>query len=280
VEVAVISIERSFFERFPRLAQGPARGFAQPVVALLRRIACEERINATLREIGALGGFAFVERVLETLDVDYSVANTDRENIPVEGRAIIVANHPLGALDALALIHLVGSVRRDVKVLANDMLLQFAQLAPLLLPLPVFGSGSAVRGLRHACRALEDEQALIVFPAGEVSRVRADGIRDGAWAPGFVRLARKAGAPVLPVHIAAQNSPVFYGVSMLARPLASVPPDSPPTRRRMRPLILVAGAPNFSRAASWRRKTPKSDGTESKPHVKIRRAPEAMAASW
>lgn len=218
----MISVERSFYERFPRLAEGRPRELARPVVELLRRVACEGRINAFLAETAGLVGFAFVERAIELLQLRYSVANTDRENIPVEGRVVIVANHPLGALDALALIHLVGSVRRDVKVLANDLLLQFTQLKPLLLPLPVFGGGSAHGGARAAYRALENDEALIVFPAGEVSRMRAAGVRDATWSPGFVRLALKTGAPVVPVHIAAQNSPVFYGVSMLAKPLSSL----------------------------------------------------------
>lgn len=218
----MISVERSFYERFPRLAEGRPRELARPVVELLRRVACEERINAFLAETKGLVGFAFVERAIELLQLRYSVANTDRENIPVEGRVVIVANHPLGALDALALIHLVGSVRRDVKVLANDLLLQFTQLKPLLLPLPVFGGGSAHGGARAAYRALESDEALIVFPAGEVSRMRAAGVRDATWSPGFVRLALKTGSPVVPVHIAAQNSPVFYGVSMLAKPLSSL----------------------------------------------------------
>lgn len=218
----MISVERSFYERFPRLAEGRPRELARPVVELLRRVACEERINAFLAETKGLVGFAFVERAIELLQLRYSVANTDRENIPVEGRVVIVANHPLGALDALALIHLVGSVRRDVKVLANDLLMQFTQLKPLLLPLPVFGGGSAHGGARAAYRALENDEALIVFPAGEVSRMRAAGVRDATWSPGFVRLALKTGSPVVPVHIAAQNSPVFYGVSMLAKPLSSL----------------------------------------------------------
>ncbi|GAA0721927.1 lysophospholipid acyltransferase family protein [Dokdonella soli] len=218
----MISVERSFYEKFPRFADGKARSFAQPVVGLLRRITCEERINAILAESAPLTGFAFVERVLDLLKISYSVANTDRENIPVEGRVVIVANHPLGALDALALIHLVGSVRRDVKVLANDVLMQLGPLAPLLLPLPVFGAGSALGGAREAYRALERDEALIVFPSGEVSRMRPQGVRDLGWSTGFARLALKTAAPVLPVHIAAQNSPMFYGVSMLAKPLASL----------------------------------------------------------
>jgi len=218
----LISVERSFFEKFPRLAEGRARAFAQPVVSLLRRIACEERINSILAQTASLRGFAFVEHVLEHLKISYSVANTDRENIPVEGRVVVVANHPLGALDALALIHLVGSVRRDVKVLANDVLMQLDALSSLLLPLPVFGAGSALGGARDAYRALERDEALIVFPSGEVSRMGAQGVRDSGWSTGFARLALKTGSPVLPVHIAALNSPMFYGVSMLAKPLAAL----------------------------------------------------------
>ena len=218
----MISVERSFYEKFPQLAAGRARTFAQPVVEFLRRVACEERINSTLAALAPLTGFDFVERALEHFHISYSLANTDRENIPVDGRVVIVANHPLGAMDALALIDLVGSVRRDVRILANDILMQLDPLTSLLLPLPVFGAGSALGGAREAYRALERDEALIVFPAGEVSRIHPLGVRDQAWSAGFARLSQKTGAPVLPVHIAAQNSPVFYGVSMLAKPLASL----------------------------------------------------------
>ena len=233
----MISVERSFYEKFPRLSSGAGRVWSQPVVALLRRLACEERINDTLHRLHSARGFDFVEQALALFRFDYRVAPTDRENIPSEGRVVIVANHPLGALDALALLDLVGSVRRDVKILANDVLMQMEPLLPLLLPCDVFGPGEgrgALRpdsgrastglrtGLREAYRALEREEALIVFPAGEVSRIRPNGVRDGRWSPGFLRFARKAGAAVVPVHIAAHNSPIFYGVSMLAKPLATL----------------------------------------------------------
>ena len=221
--VAMISVERSFFEKFPRLAAGRARSFSQPVVELLRKIACEERINSTLAALSPLTGFDFVERALENFQVSYRIAHNDRENIPVEGRVVIVANHPLGAFDALALLHLVGSVRRDVRMLANDVLGQLAALSTLLLPINVFGGrGASTSGLREAYRALENERALIVFPAGEVSRIGPQGIRDGRWSSGFIRMTRQANAPVLPVHVDAHNSPAFYGVSMLARPLSGL----------------------------------------------------------
>ena len=128
----MISVERSFFDRFPRLAAGRARSFSQPVVDLLRKIACEDRINRTLEQCNPLSGFDFVERALDSLGCSYRVANTDRDNIPAEGRLIIVANHPLGALDAMALLHLIGTVRRDVRILGNDVLMQLKPLKSLI----------------------------------------------------------------------------------------------------------------------------------------------------
>jgi putative hemolysin len=134
---------------------------------------------------------------------------------------VIVANHPLGAVDALSLLQLVGRVRRDVRILANDYLLQLDGLAPLLVPCDVF-SGKANLPLREAYRCLQREQAVIIFPAGEVSRIHANGIRDQRWSKGFLRIARKTGSPVLPIHIGARNSPTFYGVSLLAKPLGTL----------------------------------------------------------
>ena len=220
----MISVERSLYEKFPRLAEGMARSFSQPVVDLLRKVICEERINFMLTEFGKYPGLEFIEHALNYLEVSYSVANTDRENIPVDGGVLIVSNHPLGALDAMTLLQMVGSVRRDVRILANDVLMHLDPMKPLLLPINVFGSdGSAQKnGMRTAYRALEDGEAIIVFPAGEVSRMRPNGVRDGRWSSGFVRMARKTGVPVLPVHVSAHNSPMFYGASMLAKPLATL----------------------------------------------------------
>jgi putative hemolysin len=202
------------------LSKGVGRAFSKPVVELLRRVAREDHVNALIAAKPAVTGLDFIEHVLHYLEISYSVVNTDRENIPAEGPVVIVANHPLGALDALTLIHLISSVRRDVQVLANDILMQVSQLTSFFLPLPVVGSGNALGGTREAYRALENGHALVVFPSGEVSRIRPQGVRDQRWTSGFARLALKTGAPVLPVHISAQNSPVFYGVSMLAKPLA------------------------------------------------------------
>ncbi|OOG54449.1 lysophospholipid acyltransferase family protein [Rhodanobacter sp. C03] len=214
----MLSIEQSLVERLPWLAQYPA--IRRPVAGMLGRLADEDGFNRVLDRVGTATGFDFVERVLDVLGTSYHVNSREREHIPIDGPLLVVANHPLGMQDALALLQLIGSVRSDVRMLGNDWLATVPQLGRLLLPVDVFGKGAASR-LRGIYRALDNGEALIVFPAGEVSRMRADGVRDGRWSDGFARLSLRRKVPVLPVHVAARNSTMFYGMSMLARPLST-----------------------------------------------------------
>lgn len=229
----MLSIEQSLTERLPWLAHYPL--IRRPMAGVLGRLADEDGFNRVLEQVGAAEGFDFVERVLDLLGTSYHVNSREREHIPVDGPLLVVANHPLGMQDALALLQLVGSVRSDVRILGNDWLATVPPLRRLLLPVDVFGKGAASR-LRGIYRALDNGEALVLFPAGEVSRVRADGLRDGRWSDGFARIALRSKAPVLPVHVAARNSAMFYGLSMLAKPLstAMLPREAvAPGRRRI-----------------------------------------------
>ncbi len=229
----MLSVEQSLTERLPWLAQHPV--IRRQVAGVLGRLADEAGFNRVFAKVRALEGFDFVERSLDLLGVSSHVSLRERENIPVDGGMLVVANHPLGIVDALVLLQLIGSVRRDVRILGNDWLASLEPMKKLLLPVDVFGKGARSR-MRNIYRALEDGEALIVFPAGEVSRVRPGGVRDGRWADGFARLALRNKVPVLPVHVAARNSAMFYGLSMLAKPLstAMLPREAvSPVKRRI-----------------------------------------------
>jgi putative hemolysin len=229
----MLSIDKSLTERLPWLAQHPK--IRRPVAGMLGRLADEAGFNRVLEAVEGLEGFDFVERTMEVLGASYRINPRERENIPVEGPLLVVANHPLGMVDAIALLHLIGSVRPDVRILGNDWLGLIEPLRRMLLPVDVFGKGAASK-LRNIYRALDNGEALIVFPAGEVSRMGAGGVRDGRWSDGFARLALRSKAPVLPVHVAARNSAMFYGLSMLAKPLstAMLPREAvAPVKRRI-----------------------------------------------
>ncbi|MBB1478328.1 lysophospholipid acyltransferase family protein [Pseudoalteromonas sp. SG41-2] len=169
-----------------------------------------------------LQGIEFVEQVLDELDFDTRYKPKQIENIPSEGKLVIVANHPIGSLDALALIKVLSSVRKDLKVVANRMLMSVTPMHSLLLPVDNLSGDSKKQELNNIHQHLKEAGAILIFPAGEVSRLSPTGIKDCKWNSGFLRIAKKANAPILPIFIKAKNSPLFYGTSMIYKPLASL----------------------------------------------------------
>lgn len=145
----------------------------------------------------------FVRYMLQELGVTYTLAAGKRLNIPAQGPLIVIANHPFGAADGLILTDLLLQQRSDVLLLANTLLARVPELAPLVAPVDVFRAGASLSGIRGALRHLDNGGVLVVFPAGEVSRIdwRGRRIADPPWAESVSLLARRSGAPVLPIHI-------------------------------------------------------------------------------
>lgn len=209
----MIDLQRTLASRFPHWFEGPRAALARPLVRGLARVSRIDAIDAFLRDNAHLRGLAFVDAALARLDCRWLVDHVERERLPVQGRVVIVANHPMGAIDALALLGFVGSVRRDVKIVANDFLRVFEGLSDLLIPLRILGGRPGAESLAAVEAALAAEQAVIVFPAGAVSRLGWRGVADPRWRRGFLRFAERSGAPVLPVRLGGRNSALFYGLS-------------------------------------------------------------------
>jgi putative hemolysin len=208
----VLNVEQAISLKYPAFVEKPAP-FKRSTLFVLRKLLEQ---NAQAR------GFEFIDRVLEYFNFSYTQSQKDRMNIPSSGRVVIIANHPLGALDGLALLKAIGEVRRDVKIVANDLLMNLEPLQSLLLPVDNMGHGTRKRDIERIVECLQNDEAVIVFPAGEVSRAGLTGIKDGKWNSGFLRFARKANAPLLPVFIGGKNSSLFYGASYINRSLSTL----------------------------------------------------------
>ncbi len=202
-----------------RRQAAPLRRFLLMAVS---RVVHEKTVNEFVAANGHLGAVEFTEKVLELFAVRYEVSGCDRENIPAHGPVLIVANHPLGALDALALVKLISEVRRDIRVVASGFLARLNPLRPILLPVDNFGGKTPRRDIENVIAALTAGHAVIIFPAGEVARASWNGIRDSRWNKGFLMMAKRAQAPLLPVHIDARNPLLFYLASMLHRTLGTL----------------------------------------------------------
>lgn len=216
----MFTVEQVLSDHYPAVQNSPVLGKA--VRPVLRRLLREDDFTAFAARYPHIKGMDFVEQALEHFCFSYTVSQRERENIPPCGRVVIIANHPIGSLDGLALLKLIHEVRSDVRIVANSLLSQIRPLGPCLLPVNNMGGTSSTKeqlGLISA--ALLHEEAVIVFPAGEVSRFSLSGIKDGKWRKGFLKIAEKAKAPILPVHVDGRNSVSFYAASALWKPLST-----------------------------------------------------------
>lgn len=218
----LLNLETTLEKQFPDWFSGRRNKLTRPLTRSVSRWLGMDVANQILRDYGHLQGLSFIESVLRQFDFRYLVDDLEVAQIPARGRVIIASNHPLGGLDSFVLLKLIGDIRPDVKILANDVLMGIEPIRELLLGVKIMGGRPSASTYRNIIDALEQDQAVIVFPAGEVSRLGSKGVRDRAWETGFLRFAAHTGAPVLPVHMQAYNSPWFYVIAMLARPLGTL----------------------------------------------------------
>ena len=215
-----ISTKEIINSKFPNFLSGFPKFFSKIFFLSLDRILFIPRINRFLEKNGDKTGIEFIEELFDELDISYKLSNKDREKIPSEGKLIIVANHPLGGLDGLILLKLVSDIRNDVKIIANDVLMNIQNLVDYFLPFDLLSKKDLKKNYLQISEALKKENAIIIFPAGQVARLTIKGIKDKKWNKGAVYFAEKFQTPVLPIFIQGRNSFLFYLISIFSKKLS------------------------------------------------------------
>ncbi len=217
----MIDIEKEIEKKFPKIKDKESF-LKKSLFKIAKKIVHEDSINKFLSQNSHLKGFEFVDAVLDYFDFDYTVSSNDLQNIPPQGKVVIIANHPLGGLDALCLLKMVGSVRKDVKILANDFLVGFEALNSLVISVDNFKDRQTKDSIKKIYDALNNEEAIIIFPAGEVSRATPKGIKDLSWSKGFLNFAKNSNSPILPIFLDAKNSKTFYTISLINKTFSTL----------------------------------------------------------
>lgn len=223
------------------------RSTGNPLVHLAGWILRRKALNAIYRQCASHTHSEFVSRFLKSLSIDVGIAQGGLENIPENGPVVIVANHPLGALDGMALIATVIQRRKDVKVLANSILQRVEPLQDILIRVDPFGSPTSaqdnVPGIRETLRHLQHGGVLLVFPAGEVSPNMREGTGpiDSRWDSSIMKIIQRTKATVVPVFISGQNSKTFYRLGSIHPRLRTLLLPVELLRKRNSSLNLVIG---------------------------------------
>jgi putative hemolysin len=204
-------IDTLIAERAPKLAGGAAWPVLRP---LLYQVLDYRRARRMADAIGPLSGQGALDYLARLMDLCVRVMGAER--IPASGRLVAVCNHPTGIADGFAVHRVLSRVRQDLVYYANADALRVApRFGEVLIPVEWVEAKRTRAGAREALvrtrETLEAEKALIIFPAGRLSRrVPGGRLEDLAWAPSAFSVARKFAAPVLPMHLSGPWSGLFH----------------------------------------------------------------------
>lgn len=186
------------------------------LIRYLKKIVHQDEINSFIRNHGSKPTFDFVAAIITEFGAN--VVSRGTENIPVTGGCVFVSNHPLGGLDAMALVHCIGHVRKDIKFIVNDILLQIKNLSGIFTGVNKHGKNT--QEVYSSLDSLYNSgQGVLIFPAGLVSRKINGRIVDLEWKKSFITKARRYDLPVIPVHVEGRNSEFFYNLANLRKSL-------------------------------------------------------------
>lgn len=185
------------------------------VIRFLNRLLHVKELNRGIYLNRDKKGADFANAILDYLQINVVLEHADR--LPSAGNPIVVANHPLGGPDGMALIGAVGRYRTDIQFPVNDFLMYLPGLRPVFVPI------DKVHGNRHTADALNEafaaDNIMLYFPAGLCSRRVKGKITDLEWKPTVVKKAVQHHRDIIPVHIEAQNRRRFYTIANLRKRL-------------------------------------------------------------
>lgn len=137
------------------------------------------------------------------------------ENIPRQGAALIVANHPTGIADGIIMHSVLNRVRQDSYFYANsDILRVLPQMESLIAPvewrLEKRSHAKTRATMAYTRKAVDQGRIGVIFPSGRLAKRRGLKLFERPWMASAAMIARKFDLPVIPVNVRARNSALFY----------------------------------------------------------------------
>ncbi len=171
-----------------------------------------------------------------------------QHNIPAEGAALVVANHPTGIADGIIVHHLLAPLRPDLFFFANnDILRVLPQLADLIAPvewrLEKRTHAKTRETMAYTRRAVERERLGVIFPSGRLAKRRGMSLHERPWMSSAAMLARKFDLPVIPLNIRARNSSLFYLFDLIHPTLRDITLFHETLNKSRQPFRVTVGRP-------------------------------------
>ena len=163
--------------------------------------------------VAHMPGFQAFLHLSGLLKLDIQVAHAER--IPASGGFILVCNHPTGIADGIAVFDLLKDRRPDMIFFGNrDAVRLNPRFSEIVIPVEWREEHKSKLKARETLqltnRAIEAQKATVLFPSGRIAYWADGKLNERPWKTSAVGLARKYNLPILPVHMRARNSGLFY----------------------------------------------------------------------
>ena len=167
-----------------------------------------------LHKMQGLSKEAFADKLIDILKLNITGIAQLQSKIPKTGPVVIASNHPFGGIEGVILARVISEVRPDLKVLANKGLAIFKELSDYFIFTNPLSEKDPQNGpsLRRCIKHVNNQGALLIFPAGRVSYYQADkkAIAEHEWNKIIGRLVSIDNAQYVPVFVNGTNSKLFY----------------------------------------------------------------------
>ncbi|MDF1610082.1 1-acyl-sn-glycerol-3-phosphate acyltransferase [Hoeflea sp. YIM 152468] len=206
-------IDRLIAERGGRLVEHPAWPLMRPLLYATLKYGAAVRMADAIGPISGHGAFQHMSDLLK-LDIQ----SVGEVRIPSKGKFLLVANHPTGIADGVAMFDFLSRHRPDMMIFANrDAVRVSPRMNEIIIPVEwrdEYKSRDKTREtLQLTNRAVQDGKATVLFPSGRIAYWNEGKLTERPWKMSAVTLARRHGLPILPVNISARNSGLFYWLS-------------------------------------------------------------------
>lgn len=212
-QIMQLNVAKVLSDKMPRYS----RYIPKIMVSWLAKTICQDDLNRLLLLYGDKTGADFSEAVLNDLNIKVTVKGL--ENIPKDTHKLMFAsNHPLGGLDGIALIAILGKMYpHEFKFLVNDILMAIPPYNDIFLPINKHGHQKR-KYAKLINEAYASNDVLGSFPAGLCSRnIHGKRIEDLRWQKGFIAKSIEYQRDVIPVHVEGKNSDFFYRLAKIRR---------------------------------------------------------------
>ena len=178
-------------------------------IKILKWIGHEEGLNKLFASAPGKKNLDFVDACMDFYRIKCDVNGL--ENLPDDGKPLIfVSNHPLGALEAICIAHVIGHrCNGKINFYANEILTWVEPLKEKFIPVSKKGYQNR-EFVKKVQEFFQSDEHVVIFPAGATSRKYGDKIIDLEWHKNFVQKSVEYRRDVVPLYFKGQNSTFFY----------------------------------------------------------------------